>query len=129
MRLEHVALNVPEPVEMANWYVRNFNMKIVIKLEEPPFVRFLTDATGSTAIELYANEKAPVPEYANQNPAVLHIAFAVDDPVKEKNRLLRQGCIFIEEIKQPNGSLLIMMRDPWGIPLQLVKRADEHVWY
>jgi len=129
MRLEHIALNVPEPVEMAIWYVRNFNMKIVIKVEGPPYIRFLTDATGSTAIELYSSENAPFPDYFNQDPAVLHIAFAVDDPNKEKNRLLKQGCVLVEEVRHPNGTLLIMMRDPWGVPLQLVKRAAEHVWY
>ena len=129
MRLEHVAINVENSVAMADWYVKNCGMKVVLQVDGPPFTRFLADAGGRTAIEIYSNPAAPVPDYAHQNPLVYHHAFAVDDLDGVKDRLMHTGATFVEEVKLENGARLIMLRDPWGVPLQLVHRPKTQVWY
>lgn len=127
MLLEHVAINVPDPVAMAAWYVDNCNMRIVIANDTPPFTHFLADQSGRTCIEIYNNPKADIPDYANQHPLIYHQAFAVDNPDEKKSELMAAGASYFEEVITPNGSRLIMLRDPWGIPLQLVQRVDR--WY
>ena len=53
----------------------------------------------------------------------LHIEFKSDDPEKDIKYLVSKGATFIEKcpITLP-GELLIVLHDPWGNTLQLVKR-------
>lgn len=127
MLFEHVAINVPDSIAMANWYVEHCGLQIVIQIDEPPFTRFLTDGRGTTCIEIYRNPAAEIPDYHNQNHLVYHNAFSAEDLEHTRDRLLEAGASFVEDINLPNGTRLIMLRDPWGIPLQLVKRVDP--WY
>ena len=127
MLLEHVAINVSSPVEMADWYVNHCKMRIVLQIDEPPFTRFLADQEGKTSIEIYKNETAPIPDYHNQNHLVYHHAFSVEHLEETRDKLIGSGATFVEEVEIANGTRLVMLRDPWGIPLQLVKRAKP--WY
>ncbi|MFZ0455809.1 MAG: VOC family protein [Ignavibacteriaceae bacterium] len=123
MTFEHFALNVSKPVEMSKWYVDNCEMKLVKSMDKYPFTRFLTDKAGKVMMEIYSNTTARIPEYEKQNPLEFHFALTVDDPVKIKDKLISAGATFEEEIKMDDGSHLFMLRDPFGIPLQLCKRA------
>jgi len=127
MKFEHVAINVPDPVNMAKWYVENCGLKAVIALQEPPFTHFLTDSEGGTAIEIYNNTEAPVPDYFQQSHFVYHNAFVASDLDHTKERLINAGATYVEQLNLPNQTRLIMLRDPWGIALQLVDRKDP--WY
>jgi glyoxylase I family protein len=40
-----------------------------------------------------------------------------------KDRLVSQGASVFEDLHLDDGSNVIMMRDPWGVPLQLCERA------
>ena len=123
MIFEHFALNVSSPVEMGNWYVNNLEMKIVRSIEKAPFARFLADKTGRVVIELYSNNSAKIPEYKKAHPLEFHFAFMVDDAVSLKDKLLEAGATLEEEIRSDDGSHLVMLRDPFGVPLQLCKRG------
>ncbi|MBN1250396.1 MAG: VOC family protein [Anaerolineae bacterium] len=123
MHFEHAAMNVPDPQAMAQWYVRNCGLRTVVATTTPPYVHFLADVTGRVIFELYANPKAVIPDYASQHPLVLHLAFAVEDVDKTKAHLLEAGATEFSDETQANGSRLVMLRDPWGVPLQLVKRT------
>lgn len=127
MLLEHVAINVPDAAAMADWYVENCQMKIVIQKDGAPFTRFLSDQKGVTCIEIYSNTSQHIPDYFSQHPLVYHTAFAVDDLDKTRDELIAAGATFFEEINVPNGTRLIMLRDPWGVPLQLCYRPNK--WY
>ena len=129
MRLEHVAINVEDAAAMAEWYVAHCKMKIVLKVDGPPYTRFLKDAEGNTAIEIYSNPAAATPDYARQHPLIYHHAFAVDDLEGVKDKLMKAGATFVEEVNLDNGTRLIMLRDPWGIALQLVHRPKTQTWY
>ena len=123
MIFEHFALNVSNPVEMGNWYVNNLEMKIVRSIEKAPFARFLADKTGRVVLELYSNSSAKIPEYKKAHPLEFHFAFMVDDAASLKNKLQEAGATLEEELKLDDGSHLVMLRDPFGVPLQLCKRG------
>lgn len=122
MHFEHAALNVPDPKAMAEWYVIHCGAHLVSAKDDPPYTRFLSDSTGRVILEIYSNPEAPIPNYAAQHPLVLHIAFTVEAIDRDRDRLLDAGAELYAEETLDNGSRLVMLRDPWGVPLQLVKR-------
>jgi len=131
VKLEHLALNVVDPVAMASWYVENLGMKVVRNENAPPYTHFLADDSGNQLLEIYNNPPNQVPDYATTNPLVLHVAFVSIDPAADKTALLAAGAALIDESLLEDGSHLVMLRDPWGLALQLCKRAvpmlkDQH---
>lgn len=123
MIFEHFALNVSNPVEMGRWYVDNLEMKIVRSIDKPPFTRFLSDKTGRVVLEIYSNKNAKIRDHKNAHPLEFHFAFMVEDAVTLKNKLLNAGATLEEDLKLDDGSNLVMLRDPFGVPLQLCKRG------
>jgi glyoxylase I family protein len=123
LNVEHIAWNVADPAAVADWYVANLGMQIVRSGPPPTHVRFLADAAGRTVVEIYSNTADPVPDYASQHPARLHFAFHTDDPDGSRQALIAAGATPVDEQTAPDGSRLIMLRDPWGLALQLVKRT------
>jgi len=125
MNLEHIALNVPSPADAAEWYVKHLQMQIMRASEEPPYIHFLADNNGQMMIEMYNNPKAAVPDYPSQSPLVFHIAFSVEDLGGTITQLLAAGATLESEgTKNSRGDELAMVRDPWGVCLQLVKRNN-----
>lgn len=124
MRIEHFALNVPDPVAMADWWIRHLGMRVARKVDGPPHTRFLADETGQGVLEIYHQTSAAIPDYASLEPLTVHVAFVVADLVSERRRLLAAGAICAKEIvRTPEGDEMTFLRDPWGIVIQLVKRA------
>lgn len=123
MKIEHFALNVSEPAAMAAWYEENIQLKIVRKYEDKADTHFLADSSGDTVLEIYNNPPDEVPDYKNMNPLIVHLAFVSKDAEADKQRLLKAGATFVEDVKPADGSLLVMMKDPWGVSIQLCQRA------
>ncbi len=122
MTLEHLALNVPDPAAAAAWYAENLGLRVAKVIPGAPFIHFLADDGGSL-IELYNNPAGAVPDYPAMNPYTLHLAFTVGDIAAEHQRLLAAGAGSAGAIAPtPTGDLLVFLRDPWGVPLQLVQR-------
>ena len=124
LRLEHVAFNVSDPAAAAAWYVAHLGMRVARKVEVAPFMHFLADASNSMLIELYANPVAAVPDYPAKHPIELHIAFATGDPDGDRAALVAAGATFVDESTLADGSRLVMLRDPWGLALQLCQRVS-----
>jgi len=122
MKFEHFALNVPDAPAQARWYVQHLGFKIVRSREDAPFTHFLADETGRTVVELYTNPKAAIPDYSAQHPLNFHLAVVAADAKAERTRLEKAGANLYLEEPQPDGSMLIMMRDPWNVALQLCQR-------
>ena len=57
------------------------------------------------------------------HPLEFHFAFNIDKSESIKEKLLNNGAKIFEEINLDDGSYLIVLRDPFGVPLQLCKRA------
>ncbi len=122
LNLEHVACNVEDPVAMAAWYVEHLGMRVARRSSDPSQIHFLADAAGRAVIEIYRNAADAIPDYASMHPIRFHIAFAAPDPDAARAALVAAGATFVEERTAADGSRLLMLRDPWGIPLQLCKR-------
>lgn len=128
MNIEHVGLNVPDPVAAAEWYCKNLGMKIVRASGPPVFGHFIADSRDQMLLEFYRNPAAPVPDYRTMNPLVLHIAFQVDDVAATRAKLLQAGAVAEGEISGNDaGDQFAMLRDPWGLAVQLVKRAKRMI--
>ncbi len=123
MRFEHVAINVADPVAMAAWYGEHLGLKVVRRIVDVPYTHFLADSTGMMLLEIYNNPPDQVPPYAEMDPLLLHVAFVSEDPGTDKVALLAAGATLVDEVRFDDGSHLVMMRDPWGLALQLCKRG------
>jgi glyoxylase I family protein len=123
MNIEHVALNVSDPVALADWYVQHLGMKVVRQVDGPPHTCFLADASGRTVLEIY-RQTAPVPDYAAQDPMVLHVAFTTADVMAARIRLLAAGATVAKDVyTTPEGDEMAFLRDPWGVVIQLIRRV------
>lgn len=123
MKLEHFALNVEDPQAMADWYVAHLGLKVVKQQKEAPFMTFLADDSGRIMIEIYRNPANEVPPYRTMNPLLVHLAFVSENPDNDRDRLLQAGASLASEQKLEDGSHLVMLRDPWGLAVQLCKRG------
>ncbi len=124
MQIEHIAWQVKEPVALAKWYAEHLGLKIVRQGKGPALAHFLADDSGRVVIEIYNNPAASIPDYTAQSPLLLHLAFVVADIRENADRLVAAGATLVEDISTTHaGDELAMLRDPWGFPLQLVKRA------
>lgn len=121
MKLEHIAFNVADPVAVAQWYCRHCGFRVVRHVPQPAQTHFLADS-GSTVIEIYCNPPDSVPDYRSMNPLIFHLAIASANPAEDAQRLCDAGAEVVEDLRLDDGSHLIMMRDPWGLALQLCKR-------
>jgi glyoxylase I family protein len=123
MKLEHFALNVGEPGAMAAWYETHLGLRAVYKQEAAPFTHFLADDSGTILLEIYCNPPDQVPGYRSMDPLLLHVAFVTADPDSDKASLVSAGAEAVEDKTLQDGSRVIMLRDPWGLAIQLCKRA------
>ena len=125
VRFEHIALNVADPIKMATWYVDNLGMRVMREGPPPINMRFIADGGGNMMLELYHNPPAAVPNYAAMDPLLLHVAFTVDDVNATRQKLIAAGATPVGEVTTtPAGDKLAMLRDPWGLAIQFLRRAD-----
>jgi len=124
LEIEHVAFSVKDPPKVAAWYVKHLGMRIVRKLDASPFTHFLADSAGHVTLEIYNNSAVAVPHYSTMDPLLLHIAFCTKDVESTRQRLLAAGATPEGDVATlNNGDVLAMLRDPWGLPIQLVCRT------
>jgi glyoxylase I family protein len=125
MKVEHFALQVSDPVAMADWYVKHCGCSVARSFGPPAHGRFLLDSAGAAILEIYRNPRVPVPDYFGMDPVLLHLAFSSDEPSADCARLVNAGARVVDDLTTtPAGDQLVMLRDPWGIAVQLVKRAE-----
>ncbi len=124
MVFEHVGLNVPDARAMADWYVNHCRMRVVRSIDRPPHTHFLADAGGRVVLEIYSNPADAIPDYSAQHPLRYHFALAAADPAGERDRLVAAGASPVTDETLDDGSRIITLRDPWGLPLQLARRAN-----
>ncbi|RRQ49656.1 VOC family protein [Maribacter algicola] len=123
MVFEHFALNVTDIGQVVDWYCQNLGLTIVSEQKVAPFMTFLADSTGRVVLELYSRDDSAKRNFEAEHPLTFHVAFVSADAQKDKERLVAKGATFFEEVHKPDGSHLVMLRDPWGMPLQLCQRA------
>ena len=122
MKIEHIAFQVADPAAMADWYVKHLGFSVRRSSDEPVVARFMADLSGAVMLEVYRNPKVPVPDYASMAPALLHVAFLCDDLPGTVDRLTAAGASLESGPEILGEDELAMLRDPWGLALQLAKR-------
>lgn len=124
MKVEHVAFNVPDALSMGRWYVEHLGLTVKRRTIDAPWAHFLADDSGTFMFEIYTNKDVPIPDYNEIVPPNFHLAFSSRDPQADFIRLKLAGAKPVGEVETlANGDIMAMLRDPWGVPLQLVKRA------
>lgn len=128
MRIEHVAINVSDPAAMAKWYSENLGMEILRKGPAPANAHFISDTGDNVMLEIYNNPPDNVPDYASMDPLLFHIAFVVDSStgtVEEIcRRLVSAGAMIVSDVSTTaDGDEFAILRDPWGVAIQFVRRA------
>jgi len=123
--IEHIGICVEKPIETANWYheTLGFNIKFSAEDEEKA-VAFITDGSDKVMLEIgKIPDVLPLTKRLSHH-LQLHIALKSIDPDKDADYLVSKGATFIEKcpIKQP-GENLIVLSDPWGNTIQLVRRS------
>jgi len=125
MKIEHLAINVPDALSLARWYVEHLGLTVKRRMMEEPWAHFLADDSGTVMLELYTNKAVAMPDYEHMEAANLHLAFVSTDLQADLLRLSRVGATTPDQTEfMPNGDEVAMFRDPWNIPLQLVKRVQ-----
>lgn len=124
MKIEHTAFNVEEPVLMGRWYVEHLGLTVKRRTTDAPYAHFLADDSGTVMIEIYGNRDAPLPDYRTMNPAELHLAFVSSDVAADTQRLVAAGANIVADVHQLGEDTFAMLRDPWGLPIQLVSRTN-----
>lgn len=125
MKIEHVAFQVEAPAAMADWYAAQLGFTVKRAGDSPFPVRFLADSSGQVMLELYNNPKLSTPDYGSMDPLLLHVAFVCEDVNGTINRLVESGA---KLVGGPDttlaGDVLAMLRDPWGLAIQLCQRSE-----
>ncbi len=125
MIFEHFAINVNNVDAVVKWYVSHLGLKVVNQQKELPFMTFLADSSDRVIMELYQRADAMMTNFTIQHQLTFHVAFVSENAQKDSDRLQAEGATFIEEVYKEDGSHLVMLRDPWGMPLQLCERSQK----
>jgi glyoxylase I family protein len=125
MKMEHAGITVNDPAAFTDWYCRYLGFRVMRQMTTAPFTTFIADSSGSVMVEVYRHEHIQLLDYPNQDPLLLHLAFEVgEEPIETvANRLLEAGATtYSKLVVTPSGDQLVMLRDPWGMAIQLVHR-------
>jgi uncharacterized glyoxalase superfamily protein PhnB len=120
---EHVALNVRDQKAVEDWYVANLGFKVLGS--NSAGAGFLADSSGRMVFELFSRTDVPYFNAESTHSLSMHIAYECDDVEAETEKLLQAGAT--EDIPlavAPEGDKLVMLRDPFGITIQLINRAN-----
>ena len=124
VKIEHTAYQVADPVSLAAWYVAHLGLRVKRAQSESPFGYFLADDGDSVMLEFYRQDALPVPDYRAMDPLLLHLAFLADEVSATRARLIAAGATPEgEAFTNAAGDEVAMLRDPWGLPVQLIRRA------
>jgi catechol 2,3-dioxygenase-like lactoylglutathione lyase family enzyme len=118
---EHIALNVRDKTAVVEWYVRHLGLQVV--RDVPGKMAFLADAHGVVMMEVYSNPNAGQLDFAATDPLAVHVAFEVEDPAAAAEELVGAGASIHDPFKTAGDDTMVMLRDPFGIGLQLIRRG------
>jgi len=128
MDIEHIGYVVEDPVRTAQWYVEHLGLRVVRRGAGPALGHFLADGSGRVMIEIYKGLALGAPDYRRMDPRLLHLAFRASDVEEVRARLIAAGAAPEGEVvRTPEGDTIATLRDPWGFPVQLARRAGPMV--
>jgi len=127
MIVEHVSFAVAEPEAVAAWYGKHFGMKVLRHGDGGDV--FVADETGRVVFQLEdirrITDSASQTAFAARSRDMrnLHLAFCCDQITATRQKLLTGGATADGDVEvTKDGDEMATLRDPWGLPVQLVKR-------
>lgn len=124
--LEHIAWQVMDPAAAANWYVSHLGFRLRHRAGGVADAHFIQDEASGICLEFYRSPDLPVPDFPGMHPLANHLAITVSEPAETLSRLLAAGASLVADFPvSAGGDRLAMLRDPWGLPLQLVARQKK----
>jgi catechol 2,3-dioxygenase-like lactoylglutathione lyase family enzyme len=122
---EHFAINVANSREISKWLAKNLGMIILHNGKAPAYGMFIADAGKNMMFEFYQNKNFPMVNFDSVSYQTFHVAFVVHDIQTVKDALVAAGAKVAEDIKKTSsGDDVLMLRTPWGLPIQFVKRVN-----
>lgn len=123
IRLDHIALQHENPEAASAWLCLHLGLTVYRVSSSASRARFLRCPSTGVMLEIYRQPEVASPDYPGMETATLHLALHVDDIAAEAARLEAAGARRAGEPgKNSAGDRFLMLRTPWGLPLQLVNR-------
>ena len=128
MIIEHVAFVVQDPEAMVEWYSNHLGLREIRRGGGGDI--FVSDESEETVLQLEDGRRlfkeAGKPDYGGRDAQELHLAFKVEDVRGVCERLIQAGASLEGEIVvTDDGDEMALLRDPWGLAFQVVKRKEE----
>ena len=120
---EHLAINMADSRARSMWYRDNFGFVAICDATVGPFTIFSSDAGKHLMFELYHFPQYPIVDFQKLNPFSMHVAFATNNVAGARDGLTKGGASFIEFHNTAQGDSVLVLRDPWGMPIHIVKRV------
>jgi glyoxylase I family protein len=126
--LDHPAIACFDVEKQADWYCRNFGMRVIAGNDATPpamVIGYGSSLREGAMIELMpvkdaGSDPATIARFA---PGIRHIALRVSDFDAAYAKLKELGVVFTTEVGQAvGGGKTILFRDPEGNELQIVER-------
>ena len=125
MTIEHVAFVVGDPEAAVAWYCEHLGLREVRRGGGGDI--FVSDETGQVILQFedarLVDSERDCAAYAGKDARILHMAFCTENVAELREKLLAVGAT--EEggvIVTEDGDEMTLLRDPWGLPFQLVRR-------
>ncbi|NLW50594.1 MAG: VOC family protein [Candidatus Brocadiaceae bacterium] len=126
MKIEHMGFIVQAPIDMGAWYAEHLGFRIVVRNgDNDQGSTWLADDAGALLIELGATPTTPPVDFASLAPLQVHLAVASEDAEEDSRRLQAAGAAFVERCASAPGDTILLLRDPWGMAIQLVQRGPD----
>lgn len=118
MKLEHIAIDVGDPEALIKWWCDNLGFR-----RSAPKSAFIIDDSGTMGLEIYRTGETPsAPDYVSMNSMTFHVAFVSENVKADVDRLVAAGAK-VETLQLENPAFhMAILRDPWGVAVQLCKR-------
>ena len=114
--INHITLAVNNIEKSFEFYKEILDLEAVVKWKVGAYL-----TAGDTWIALVCDSAVLRDERAGYS----HIAFSCDKIDETVEKLVAAGAIIASEASNTAaGDRLAMLRDPWGVPIQLCKRAN-----
>ena len=126
MRIEHIGLCIDHPISVAEWWVAHLGFHWIRKLgTDQEGAAFIGDGQG-TVIEFGKLPEVPSLDMRKMEYIQLHLALECTDTLAEARRLIAAGASWVgESPRNAYQNEKVIVRDPWGIVLQLINRQDK----
>ncbi len=116
MKMKYTTIIVKNIKESAEFYTKNFNLKIIEKYEMPGKISMIMLTDGDNVLELIENQ---------EDTKISSIGFEVDDLKETVKSLERKKIEFINKPVKKDDLKIATFYDPNGLIISLSEKIDK----